>query len=84
MNWKRLLAYLTGSVDQELLLRNECLVTENRILRNQIKGRVPLTDLERVRLAEIGQRLGSRALEEVAHSRSRVLPRDASPPAQAG
>jgi hypothetical protein len=33
MHWKQLLAYMTGSVDQELLLRNEYLVTENRILR---------------------------------------------------
>jgi len=36
MDWKRLLAYITGSVDQELLLRNEYLGAENRILRNQI------------------------------------------------
>ena len=35
MNWKRMLAYVTGSVDEELLARNEYLVTENRILRNQ-------------------------------------------------
>ncbi len=35
MDWKTLLAYITGTVDQELLLRNESLVTENRILRNQ-------------------------------------------------
>jgi hypothetical protein len=34
MNWKRLLAYITGLVDQELLLRNEFLVTENRILKS--------------------------------------------------
>ena len=66
MNWKRLLAYIAGSVGQELLLRNELLVTENRILKNQIKGRLPLTDLERISLAEIGKRLGRRALEEVA------------------
>ncbi len=26
MNWKTLLAYITGTVDQELLLRNEYLV----------------------------------------------------------
>ena len=32
MNWKRMLATLSGSVDQELLLRIEYLVTENRIL----------------------------------------------------
>ena len=31
MDWKTLLAYITGTVDQELLLRNEYLVTENRI-----------------------------------------------------
>src|SRR5207249_5990482 len=43
MDWKTLLAYITGSVDQELLLRNEYLVTENRILKNQIKGRLQLT-----------------------------------------
>jgi len=39
-----MLAYVTGSVDEELRLRNEYLVTENRILRDQIKGRVRLTD----------------------------------------
>src|SRR6266849_9458224 len=36
MDWKTLLAYITGTVDQELLLRNEYLITENRILRNQL------------------------------------------------
>src|SRR6266699_1987868 len=55
MDWKHLLAYITGTVDQELLLRNEYLVTENRILRNQIKGRVRLSDGERQALADIGQ-----------------------------
>ena len=34
MEWKTLLAYMTGTVDQELLLRNEYLVAENRILRH--------------------------------------------------
>ena len=63
---RHLLAYITGTVDQELLLRNEYLVTENRILRNQIKGRVRLSDGERKTLAEIGQKLGKQALEEVA------------------
>jgi hypothetical protein len=38
MDWKVLLAYITGPVDQALLLRIEYLVTENRILRNQIRG----------------------------------------------
>jgi len=66
MDWKTLLAYITGSVDQELLLRNEYLVTENRILRNQITGRVRLTDGERTTLAAIGQKLGKQVLQEVA------------------
>ena len=66
MSWKTLLAYITGTVDQELLLRNEYLVTENRILRSQIKGRLQLSDGERKALAAIGQRLGKKALAEVA------------------
>ena len=66
MDWKTLLAYITGSVDQELLLRNEYLVAENRILRQQIKRCVQLNDGERKTLAEIGQKLGKQALEEVA------------------
>ena len=60
------LAYITGTVDQELLLRNEYLVTENRILRDQLKERVRLSDGERRALAEIGQKLGKQAFEEVA------------------
>jgi putative transposase len=66
MEWKQLLAYITGLVDQQLLLRNEYLVTENRILRQQITGRLRLTDGERKTLAEIGKKLGRQALAEVA------------------
>ena len=66
MDRKQFLAYITGSVDQELLLRNEYLVMENRILRQQIQGRVRLSDGERMTLAGIGRRLGKKALEEVA------------------
>src|ERR671924_482147 len=66
MDWKVLLAYITGSVDQELLLRNEYLVTENRILRHQIKGRVRLSNGERTTLADIGHKLGKQALKDVA------------------
>ena len=40
MIWAELLAYVTGTVDQELLLRNEYLAAENRILKAQIKGRL--------------------------------------------
>lgn len=63
---EKLLAYITDSVDEELLLRNEYLVTENRILRRQIEGRLRLTDEDRRTLVEIGKRLGKQALEEVA------------------
>jgi len=61
-----MLACVTGSVDEELLARNEYLVTENRILRGQIKGRIRLSDPERISLASAAQRLGRKALEEVA------------------
>jgi hypothetical protein len=53
-------------MDEELRLRNAYLAAENRILRNHIKGRVPLTDAERKTLAEMGQKLGKKALDEVA------------------
>ena len=36
MDWKTLLAYISGSVDEELLLRNAYLVAENRILRDSV------------------------------------------------
>src|SRR6266849_4437356 len=65
-NWLRLLAYVTGSINQELLLRNEYLTAENHILKLQIKGRLRLSDGERVTLAGIAQRLGRRALQEIA------------------
>jgi len=67
MGWKHLPASITGTVDQELLLRNEYLVTENRLLRHQIKTRLRLSDGERKTLADIGQKLGKQALEEVAN-----------------
>jgi hypothetical protein len=56
MEWGRLLAYITGTVDQELLLRNEYLAAENRILRGQLKGRLRLLEGERATLGEIGRR----------------------------
>ena len=66
MLWARLLAYVTGTVNQELRLRNEYLAAENRILRGQIKGRLLLSDGGKVTLAEIAHRLGRMALGEVA------------------
>jgi hypothetical protein len=62
-----MLAYVTGSVDENLLLRIEYLVAENRILRDQVKGRVQLSGAERQMLAEIGANLGKQALKEVAN-----------------
>jgi putative transposase len=61
----KLLAYVTGTVDQELLLRNEYLAAENRILKAQIKGRLSVSQEEKVTLAEIAHGLGRKALEEV-------------------
>ena len=66
MNWKKMLAYITGSVDEELQRRNEYLAAENAILRSQLHGRIRLNNAERIRLAEIGKRLGRKALAEVA------------------
>src|SRR5450755_2602779 len=64
--WVRLLAYVTGSVNQELLLQNEYLVAENRILRAKLPSRLRLSNPERATLAEIAKRLGRKALREVA------------------
>src|SRR5216683_95154 len=65
-NWLQLLAYVTGSINQELLLRNEYLAAENHILKSQLKGRLRLSDGERVTLAGIAKRLGRKALQEIA------------------
>ncbi len=62
----RLLAYVTGMVNQQPLLHNEYLVAENRILRLHLPGRVRLTDPQRATLAAIGKRLGRQALAHVA------------------
>jgi len=64
--WLRLLVYVTGSMNQELLLRNEYLAAENRILRAKLPSRLRHCNRERATLAEIGKRLGLKALREVA------------------
>jgi len=66
IQWARLLAYVTGTVNQRLLLQNEYLAVEIRILRAHLPVRLRLTIPERSTLAEIGKRLGRRALQEVA------------------
>ena len=56
---------------QELILRNEYLVAENRILKIYLKTPLRLTDAERVTLAEIAHRLGRKALEDVQFCETR-------------
>ncbi len=46
-----------GKVDEQLLLRIEYLVAENGIVRDQITGRLHLSNAERRTLAEIGKKL---------------------------
>ena len=58
MPWKRMLAYVSGEVEESLLLRVEYLIEENRVLRNQISKRLLLTDAERIILAEKAVALG--------------------------
>jgi putative transposase len=62
----RLLAYVTGMVNQQRLLQNEYLLAENRILRAHLPSRLLLTDPERSTLAVLGKRLGRQGLEPVA------------------
>jgi transposase len=66
MNWKKLLESVSESANDQLRLRHDYLVAENRILRNQIDGRVQLTDSERKELAETGAKLGKQALAAIA------------------
>src|SRR5260370_16086438 len=64
--WARLLAYISGLVNQRLLLQNEYLAAENGILRAHLPARMRLSDPERSTLAEIGKRLGQAALQQVS------------------
>ena len=52
-HWARLLAFVTGLVNQELLLRNEYLAAENRILRAHLPSWIRFSDAERSTLAEV-------------------------------
>ena len=66
MDWKKLLGSVTNSLDQELRLRNEYLLAEHRLLCQQVRGCLLLTDSDRKELAAMGQQLGRKALEEIA------------------
>ena len=61
-----MLAYITGMVNQRLLLQCEYLAAENRILRSQLPAPLRLSDPERATLAEIGKRLGRNCLADVS------------------
>ena len=50
--WVRLLAYITELVNQELLLQNEFLAAENRILRAHLPSPLRLSDPQRSTLAK--------------------------------
>jgi hypothetical protein len=66
MDWARMLAYGTGTLDQELLARNEYLAAENRIMKAQLEGQPKLSVAERGALGEIGHRLGRKVFADVA------------------
>ena len=73
MPWKRMLAYITGSVNEELLCRIEYLLEENRVLRNQIQRRILLTDSERRTLAEKAVALGELMADTVTIVRPETI-----------
>jgi putative transposase len=62
----RLLAFVTGLVNQELLLKNDYLLAENRILKTHLQPGFRLPRPERTALAEIGKRLGRKLLRQAA------------------
>jgi hypothetical protein len=72
MNWARMLVYITGTVDQELLVRNEYLAAENRILKAQIKGRLLLSEADKATLAEIAHRLEQNQSRYISELRGEV------------
>ena len=58
---------ISGNVEKEILIRNEYLAAENEILKSKIEGRIKLSRVEKIRLAEIGKRIGAKALKDVAN-----------------
>ena len=66
MNWKHVLDSVSASVNDDLRFCHESLLVENRIMRQHITGRPQLTDSERQELAELGAKLGKKALAEIA------------------
>ncbi len=58
-----IMSLVKGSVEQELLLRNQYLAAENEILRSRIRGRLLLARDEKARLARLGREIGSEGLK---------------------
>ena len=54
------LAIIGGHVDEEILLRNECLAIENEILRKKLSGRIKLSQLSECVLLQWAKRSGLR------------------------
>ena len=61
-----MVAYVTGTVNQELLLREPISWGREPDPERSVKGRLLLSEGEKATLAEIAQRLGRKALEELA------------------
>jgi hypothetical protein len=75
-HWARLLSFVTGLVNQELLLRNEYLAAENRILRAHLPARLRLSDAERSRVVKESSDTGvelQQAAESVATANGPAL-----------
>jgi hypothetical protein len=70
-HWARLLAYVTGLVNQELLLQNEYLAAENRILRAHQPARLRLTDPEGETLARLADAWVERRWPMSLHCKTR-------------
>jgi hypothetical protein len=62
MDWARILCYITGTVDQELLRRNEYLIASNRVLEAQ-------TECGARHGGRNGSLSGCQGAEGVAHGR---------------
>lgn len=69
MIFEKILTFVTGRVNQELLLKNEYLVEQLAITIKTIEHlnkRLKLTDLERIKLAKLAKNFNPQALEEAS------------------
>ena len=72
MIWARMLAYITGTVDQEPLLGNEYLAAENRILRPNSKAGCCYPMPKKLRWLRSPSGSDGKAWENWRRSRSRI------------